>query len=243
MLRNIKITIEYDGTDFSGWQVQPNKRTVQGVLQNALAEFLGKKTKIIGAGRTDTGVHAIAQVANFSMKKNYDEHTIMNALNANLPNDIFVINAKEVDSKFHSRFDATSRVYLYRITKKYSVFERNYAWHCSKFHDIILMKKGIKFLLGKKDLTSFAIAKSKKENMYIDVKRCEWKKKKDELIFQIEADRFLHKSVRTIVGTFVLIGERKLKPQDIGTIIAAKDRKMAGKTAPPYGLYLKEVKY
>ena len=242
-MRNIKITLEYDGTNFSGWQIQPGRKTVQGVLQNALAEFLGKKTRITGAGRTDTGVHAIAQVANFSMEKNYDEHTIVNALNANLPNDVFVTNAEEVESKFHSRFDATSRVYLYRITRKYSVFDRNYAWYCSKFQDITLMKKGIKFLLGKKDLTSFAIAKSKKENMHIDVKRCEWKKKKDELILEIEADRFLHKSVRAIVGTFVLVGEGKLKPQDIETIIAAKDRKMAGETAPPYGLYLKEVKY
>jgi len=242
-LANIKITLEYDGGNFSGWQLQPRRKTVQGVIENALEQFLGKKTRIIGAGRTDTGVHAIAQVANFHMKKKYDNHTILNALNANLPDDVFVNRAEEVDENFHSRFDATSRIYLYRITNQYTVFLRNYAWFNAQEFDIPLMKKGAKLLLGKKDLTSFAIAKSKKENMFVNVKNCKWKSSGNELIFEIEADRFLHKSVRAIVGTLLLLGTGKLCLEDIEKIVSAKDRKMAGKTVPSHALYLKEVKY
>lgn len=242
-MRNIKIVLEYNGTNFYGWQIQSGKRTVQGVLESALEKFLSKKTKIIGAGRTDTGVHALGQVANFFLENNYSEKTIGNALNANLPNDIFVKKSEEVSPSFHSRFDALSRIYTYKISKNYSVFKRNFSWFYGFPLDISVMNKGCELLLGKKDLTSFTVAKSRKENMYMDIKKGLFIETEREIIFEIEADRFLHKSVRAIVGTFVLLGTKKLKLADIERIIAAKDRKIAGKTAPPYGLYLKNVKY
>ena len=242
-MRNIKIIMEYDGTDFYGWQIQPERRTVQGLLESALETFLNKKTKVTGAGRTDTGVHALNQVANFHMNGNYDEETIKNAINANLPCDISIKNVEKVDNSFNSRFDAISRIYIYRISKIYSVFNNAYSWHYGYTLDVYSMNKGCRLLLGENDMTSFTVAKSKKENMYMDIKKCHFMENEDEIVFEIEADRFLHKSVRTIVGTLTLLGKSKLDVSEIRNILLSKDRGKAGSTAPPNGLFLKEVKY
>ncbi|MBA7616520.1 tRNA pseudouridine synthase A [subsurface metagenome] len=242
-MRNIKIVLEYDGTNFYGWQVQPKKRTVQGVLESALEKFLCKKTKVTAAGRTDTGVHAHGQVVNFSPEGNYDEETIKNAINAHLPDDVFVKETEEVQNAFHSRFDALSRVYIYRILKNCSVFKRAFSWYYGYDLDISRMNEGCQLLLGQKDFTSFTVTKSKKENMCMDINRCQFRETEDEIIFEIEADRFLHKCVRIIIGTFVLLGRKKLEVVDIQKILLAKDRRRAGSTAPPNGLFLKEVKY
>jgi len=242
-LRNIKVVLEYDGTDFYGWQIQPEKRTVQGVLESVVEKFLRKKIQVIAAGRTDTGVHALGQVANFFIENDYDEETIKNAINANLPGDIFVRAAEQIDNSFHSRFDALSRIYIYKISKKKSVFKKRFSWYYGHTLDILYMNKGCELLLGKKDFTSFAVSKSKKENMNMDIKRCYFRETENEIIFEIEADRFLHKSVRTIIGTLVLLGSKNLDVVDIEKILQAKDRRSAGSTTPPHGLFLKEVKY
>ena len=242
-MRNIKVILEYDGTNFYGWQVQPGMRTVQGVLEKAIEKLLSKKIKTIGAGRTDTGVHAIGQVANFFINKRYELETIKKALNTYLPQDIFIKNIEEVNTNFHSRFNAKMRTYIYRISKQFSVFTRNYSWYYKYPLDIQAMNDCCKLLLGEKDLTSFSVTKSKKDNMVMSIKKCIFTERKNEVVFTIKADRFLHKSVRTIVGTLILVGEGKLSAREFKSIIIAKDRRKAGKTAPPYGLYLKEVKY
>lgn len=242
-MRNIKILIEYDGTNYSGWQVQPGKKTIQSILESAIEKFLGVKTSVIAAGRTDAGVHALNQVGNFTTASDYDEETVKQAINAQLPEDIYIKETIEVKFSFHSRFDATSRIYMYRISKGFSVFNRYFSWYCEYPLDILRMNKGCELLLGKKDFTSFAIAKSKKENMCMHVSKCNFQETNSEIIFEIEADRFLHKCVRTIIGTFVQLGRGKLEVQDIEKILLSKDRRKAGSTAPPQGLFLKEVKY
>jgi tRNA pseudouridine38-40 synthase len=235
--------MEYDGTHFFGWQIQPEQRTVQDELQTALEQFLGKPLKVTGAGRTDTGVHALGQVANFSIEKSYDGETIRNALNARLPDDIHIRSAEEVEQSFHARFDATARIYSYRIATSFSVFQSRYAWFCEYQLDIPRMNDACALLSGEVDCTSFAIAKSQKENMNMNIKRCEFTQRDDEILFEIEADRFLHKSVRTIVGTLLLIGRDKIDRDELSAIIQARDRARAGETAPAHGLYLTEVKY
>jgi tRNA pseudouridine38-40 synthase len=235
--------MEYDGTHFFGWQVQPEQRTVQGELQTALEQFLGDRVKIAGAGRTDTGVHALGQVANFNTEKSYDTETVRNALNARLPDDIFIKKVEEVASAFHPRFDATARIYTYRITTSYSVFESRYALFCEYQLDVPRMNEACALLIGEVDCTSFAIAKSQKENMHMSIKSCGFNKRNSTIIFEIEADRFLHKSVRTIVGTLILIGRGKIRRDEFASIIRARDRTKAGETAPAHGLYLTEVKY
>ncbi len=242
-MRNIKLLIEYDGTHFFGWQVQPEQRTVQGELQKALEQFLGKTTKVTGAGRTDAGVHARGQVANFNTGKAYDGVTICNALNARLPEDIYIQSAREVDSSFHARFDATARIYTYSIAIAFSVFRSRYTWFCDYPLDIGRMNDACTLLTGTKDCTSFAIAKSQKENMNMNIQSCGFAERNSTILFTIEADRFLHKSVRTIVGTLLLIGRGKIDNDDLRRIIQARDRTEAGETLPPHGLSLNEVKY
>lgn len=242
-MRNIKLLMEYEGTRFFGWQVQPDQRTVQGELQNALEQFLGKPTKVTGAGRTDTGVHALGQVANFTTEKPYDSDTICNALNAQLPDDIHIRAAEDAVPSFHARFDATSRIYTYRIVSSFSVFQSRYAWFCKYQPDVPRMNDACSMLTGEVDCTSFAIAKSQKENMNMHIRRCGFAEHNGGLQFSIEANRFLHKSVRTIVGTLLLIGRGKINRDEFASIVEARDRSKAGETAPAHGLYLSEVKY
>jgi len=242
-LRNIKIVLEYDGTKFSGWQVQPAERTVQGTLETAIERFLAKKIRVTGAGRTDTGVHALGQVANFHIDNNYDTKTIKDALNANLPEDVFIKEASEESHSFHSRFDALSRTYIYRISKKYSVFNRNFTWLYGSKLNIDRMNEGCKSLLGPNDFTSFTVVKSKKENMIMNIIRCMFNETEEEIVLTVESDRFLHKSVRAIMGTLILLGRSKLDVADIKKILLARNRKEAGRTVPAQGLFLKEVKY
>jgi tRNA pseudouridine38-40 synthase len=235
--------LEYNGASYAGWQIQPNAQTVQSTLESALKRFLGMKTKTIAAGRTDAGVHALGQVANFTTNKELDTVTIKNALNAYLPNDIFIKHAGDVDVSFNARFDAVSRLYVYRIAKKYSVFTRPYTWHYTHPLDVQRMNEGCSLLVGENDCTSFSIAKSRKENMVINIFRCHFTETENEIEFKIKADRFLHKSVRTMVGTLLLLGRKKLEVYDIKKIIASRDISQAGSTAPAHGLFLKEVNY
>lgn len=241
-MRNIKIVLEYDGTNFYGWQVQPEKRTVQSDLESGIKKFLGKNVRVTAAGRTDTGVHAIGQVANFHTDSDYDTETIKNALNANLPEDILVKEAEEMEGSFHSRFDAKSRLYIYRIAKFASVFSRFFSWYFGHPLDVTVMNKGCELMLGKRDLTSFTVAKSKKDNMIVNIMNCMFTENEKEIIFSIEADRFLHKCVRTILGTLIDISRSK-EPERIVDIIDAKKREKAGETVPPHGLFLKRVNY
>ncbi|KPL02495.1 MAG: hypothetical protein AMJ90_05575 [candidate division Zixibacteria bacterium SM23_73_2] len=243
MPKNIKLEIEYDGTSFSGWQTQPRKRTVQKEIENKLEKILGSKTKIIGAGRTDAGVHALGQVASFKTKSRLKEDQIKNALNGVLPEDIVIKNIEEVDSDFNARYSAKSKIYQYRIYLTKTALNRNYAWEIRYNLNMKKLKEATEKIIGKKDFSSFCVVKSTKKNNICKVKKAFWRKKKSELVFEIEGDRFLHSMVRALVGTLVDVGRGYFKLFDFERIIDSKDRKKAGITAPAKGLYLLKVNY
>ena len=243
MLRNIKLEIEYDGTDFYGWQIQPKLRTVQGEIQEKLETILGHKVNLIGAGRTDVGVHALGQVANFKTTGELDKNSVRNGLNGLLPDDIVIKKTEEVDLNFNSRYNAKSRLYNYRIHLGRTAILRNCMWEVLYSLNLESIFEVTKKIEGKHDFSSFCVAESTKDNNVCHVFSAKWEKSGDELIFKIEADRFLHTMVRSLVGTFIEVGRGYFSVSDFVNIVEAKDRKKAGPTASACGLYLVEVKY
>lgn len=243
MTRNIKLKIEYEGTDFSGWQRQPKLRTVQGEIENKLKKILQENISLIGAGRTDRGVHALEQVANFKTESRLNLVSMHRGLNSLLPEDILIKDVEEVDFDFNSRYSAKSRVYRYKICLGRDIFMRRYAWEVSYCLDLSKLKKTAKIITGRHDFTSFCVSKSAKPDNHCFVFRALWKKEENRLAFEIEADRFLHTMVRSLVGTMVDVGREYFSLKDFADILKAKDHKKAGLTAPAKGLYLAEVKY
>ena len=242
-MRNIKLEIEYDGTDFYGWQIQPKLRTVQGEIQDKLKTILGHKINLIGAGRTDVGVHALGQAANFKTTSEVSKNSIINGLNGLLPDDIVIKRIEEVDLNFNSRYDAKSRLYKYRIYLGRTAILRKYVWEVLYSLNLENIFEATKKIEGEHDFSSFCVAESTKDNNACRVFSAIWEKSEDELIFKIEADRFLHAMVRSLVGTLVEVGRGYFSASDFVNIMEAKDRKKAGPTAPACGLYLVEVKY
>lgn len=243
MLRNIKLEIEYNGTDFHGWQIQPKLRTVQGEIQDKLKTILGHKINLIGAGRTDVGVHALGQVANFKTTNELSKNSIINGLNGLLPDDIVIKKIEEVDLNFNSRYNAESRLYKYRFYLGRTAILRKYVWEVLYSLNLDNIFEASKMIEGEHDFSSFCMAESTKDNNVCRVFSATWEKSGDELIFKIEADRFLHAMVRSLVGTLVEVGRGYFSVSDFADIMEAKDRKKAGPTAPACGLYLVEVKY
>jgi len=243
MTRNIKLKIEYDGTDFSGWQKQPKLRTVQGEIEDKLKRILQEKITLIGSGRTDVGVHALEQVANFKTESELNLTSMHRGLNSLLPEDIFVKDVEEVDSDFNSRYGAKSRVYRYRICLGKNIFMRRYSWEVPYCLDLSKIKKTTKIILGRQDFTSFCVSKSAKPDNHCFIFRAGWKKDGKRLDFEIEADRFLHTMVRSLVGTLIDAGRGYFSLKDFINILKAKDHKKAGLTAPAKGLYLVKVNY
>jgi tRNA pseudouridine38-40 synthase len=243
--RNIKLTLSYDGLNYSGWQTQPGKHTIQGLLQQALGDLTGTFIKINGASRTDTGVSALGQVANFLIDSPIPAENFVKALNHRLPRDIAVTEAIEVDRDFDASGSAKSKLYRYTIFtgRKQNVLKTRNCWHRPAPLDIAAMDAAAKMLLGQKDFKSFASAADKRENSVRTVMRCEVKQEDDWVYIDIEADRFLYNMVRNIVGTLVEIGRGKWKPEKINEILDAKDRKAAGPIAPAQGLCLMWIKY
>jgi len=242
-IRNIKLTIEYDGTNYYGWQSQKNLKTIQETIQNALKKILQHDIKLNGAGRTDRGVHALAQIANFKTHSAIGLSKLKKALNSLLPADIVVKKIKEVNFAFHSRFSSKSKVYQYIIlNQKYpSAFLKDKVYFYPYPLDLQLMKKAARFLKGKHDFRSFQIADKVKRNSIRTIKDIRIQKKKNIIYINIEADGFLRGMARSIVGTLIEIGRGK--PLDIKKILKAKNRKTAGPTAPACGLYLVKVSY
>jgi tRNA pseudouridine38-40 synthase len=243
--RNISLVLEYDGTNYHGWQCQPNIITLQGVVQKSIEKILDHPVKIYAAGRTDTGVHAFGQVINFYTEKVINIASIMKGLNSILPGDIRVNKAREVDESFHARYSAKSKSYIYCIvtTRYQSPFSVRYAWHIPYTVDARLMNESIKEIIGAHDFSSF----KKKNEMY---KRHEREvlsagvKRRGEFIYIfIEATGFLRYMVRNIVGTLVLVGEGKISKEDFIAILQSRDRINAGPTAPPHGLFLRKIRY
>ena len=244
-VRNIKLTISYDGLNYSGWQQQRGKRTIQGELERAVGELTGVFIKVNGASRTDAGVSALGQVANFFIDSPIPTKNFVNAINHRLPRDIVVTEADEADQTFDASGSAKSKLYRYTIFtgKNRNVLKTRNCWHRHTALDIAAMGAAAKMLIGKKDFKSFASAADKRESSIRTVMQCEVTQEDKWVYIDIEADRFLYNMVRNIVGTLVEIGRGKWKPEKINEILEAKDRTAAGPIAPAAGLCLIWIKY
>ena len=244
-MQNKKIIVEYDGTGYCGWQVQPNGRSIQATLERAISTFFGAATRITGSGRTDAGVHALGQVANFFVEKDAEAHRILRGLNALTPPDIAVREIDSVGESFDARRDARSRVYEYHILNRptASPFFIHRAWHIHDSLDQRAMKEAVECLVGEHDYSSFRAAGCEAIHPIRRVYRTSWEQRGELLVFSIEATAFLRHMVRNIIGTVVEVGRGSRSPQSCVDLLQARDRTQAGPTAPPHGLYLCEVKY
>lgn len=243
MMQNYKLSLSYDGTDFHGWQRQPDKRTIQGVLEDSLAKITRKKINIIGAGRTDAGVHAQEQVANFKANLSIKDEELIRALNSLLPDEVRVTSLKKIDVDFHARKMAKSKIYQYRIINSpiISPFLSRYALHWFSPLQVNLMKEAAPLFARKADFRAFS--SSRLLNLVRKVMRSEIKKKGDEIIYTVEANGFLRYMVRTMVGTLLEIGKCKMPPEKIEEIFRKEKRSLAGPTVPAKGLCLIKVNY
>jgi len=245
-MRNIKLLIEYDGTNYLGWQVQPKGQTIQGVLEEKIGLLTGESVQLFGSGRTDSGVHALGQVAHFKTESRMNILSMQKALNSLVPPDIVIQKVEEVEDGFHARKHSKSKVYEYRILNRNlrSAFHRGYVWYIPQKLNFVEMQKAARSLVGEHDFSAFRTVGSPTRTTVRRVIRAEWKRGRDGLIrFEIEANGFLKQMVRSIIGTLVEVGKGKMKAADLRKILNSKDRKEAGPTAPARGLFLKEVKY
>jgi tRNA pseudouridine38-40 synthase len=243
MRQNYRITLCYDGTDYFGWQRQPNKKTIQGSLEKALTQITRKNLPIIGAGRTDAGVHALAQVAHFKTDSSLGEKEFMKAFNSLLPKDIRILSVQKVDQNFHARKTAVSKIYQYRIRKTPDInpFIFRYVLYWSSPLDVDQMKKAARLFVREADFTPFS------SNRHLHpvrrVLHSEIHTKGNEIIFEVEANGFLRYMVRTMVGTLLEIGRGKWPPEIVDNLFKEKKRSLASPTAPPQGLCLIKVNY
>jgi len=242
-MRNIKLVVEYDGSDFSGWQFQPNAVTVQGELERSLSRLTQNQVKLTAAGRTDAGVHALGQVANFHTNSHLPVETIRRGGNAMLAKSIRILLADDVSESFSARFSARARTYRYVISKWPKAVGRMYSWHCHYKLNIDPMQRACKSILGENDFEAFCQAGAQLDHYRCNVKSAAWFEKDDDLIFEVTANRFVHNMVRILVGTFVEIGRGKRVAEDMRIILQSKDRKQAGPTVPAHGLFLVSVEY
>lgn len=242
-MRNIKLTIEYDGTDFAGWQLQPGQRTVQGLLEEKLSSMLEENISILGSGRTDAGVHAAGQVANFKTSRDIPLKAFDEGLNSLLPRDVAILKAEEAAENFHARFDARSRRYRYQIVFQRSPLRERYAWRMTYKADPAVLQILAGQILGQHDFTSFSSAQAEVNNFICLIEKAEWNFDHEVWTFEIKANRFLHNMVRILVGTMIDMARGQMDHNDFEKILTAKDRTLAGKTAPACGLCLMEVLY
>jgi tRNA pseudouridine38-40 synthase len=245
-MRNIKLLIEYDGTNYLGWQVQPKGPTIQGILEERLGLLTEEKIQLFGSGRTDSGVHAICQVAHFKTESSMETHRMQRALNSLLPPDIVIQKMEEVEESFHARKHSKSKVYEYRILNRdlRSVFHRGFVWHIPQRLDFKEMGKATQYLIGEHDFSSFRSVGTPTRTTVRKVTQAEWKRGRDGLVrFEIEANGFLKQMVRAIIGTLIEVGKGKMSAVEFRKVLESKERSKAGPTAPAHGLFLKEVKY
>jgi len=237
------LEIAYKGTDFCGFQVQNNAKTVQGELNKALSVLLKMPTETIGSGRTDTGVHCKQQFLHLDISQTIQIDDLVHRLNRILPNSIAVLSAKAVKENAHARFDALSRSYEYYICEQKNPFSENLAYFYPLDLDIEKMNQAARYLLLYRDFESFSKTKTDVKTFFCDIKEAFWQKKEAYLVFYITADRFLRGMVRAIVGTLLEIGRGKMEVADFEQIILQKNRNKAGRAVPPQGLYLVNVHY
>lgn len=243
-MRNLKLTIQYDGTKYCGWQKQPNSSSIQGTIEYAIYEITKEKVNIIGSGRTDAGVHALGQVANFKINSNIPAARIPDALNAKLPKDISIIDCQEVSDDFHSRYSATGKIYRYLIYNKpyRSPLYKDISYHVRYDLDIQKMRVEAQSLLGTHEFKGFMSSGSSVKDTVRTIHNISIEESGDLIVLEVEGNGFLYNMVRILVGTLVDIGRGRIdKPLE--EIIASQDRGEAGHTAPAHGLFLKKVHY
>ena len=238
-----RLDLEYDGTDFRGWQIQPEERTVQAELESRLKTLFGQEVRTTAAGRTDTGVHALGQVVSFSGPKSIEPADLAKSLNGMLPPDAVVRKASVAAANFNARFSATKREYVYDIAYGDRAVGRAYAWSRRDVLDLNAMREAAQPVLGHHDFTSFCVAAKERESRDCDIRVCRWDPQDLGLRLTIEANRFVRSMVRSLVGTFVDIGRGFRIAAEMQDILEAKDRSHAGPTAPPHGLFLSRVDY
>ena len=247
-MRTLKLTIEYDGTDYVGWQRQPEGVSIQGLIEDALAAFEGAAVTVHGAGRTDAGVHALAQVASVTLTAAHDTSAIQRGLNAVLPLDVRIADVVDAPQGFHARFDARAKVYEYRIVNAsfVSAFQHRYAWHVPGRLDPARMRDASDVLVGTHDFAAFQGAGTTVHSTVRTIHRLDWRNGDGfdrPLVLEIEGNGFLRHMIRNIAGTLVEVGFGRWPIERVAAILASRDRMQAGPTAPPAGLFLAAVKY
>jgi tRNA pseudouridine38-40 synthase len=241
-----KLTIEYDGTPFVGWQVQDNGTSVQGVVADAVFAFTGERTAVSGAGRTDAGVHALGQVAHVDLGKDWEPDTVRDALNAHLrPRPVAVLTAERVADDFDARFSATRRHYLYRVVNRRAdlALDQQRAWRVPRPLDVAAMHAAAQKLVGRHDFTTFRSTECQAKSPVKTLDRLDVARDGDDVRITAMARSFLHNQVRSMVGSLIHVGEGKWRGDDLAAALAARDRTACGQVAPPLGLYLVRVEY
>jgi tRNA pseudouridine38-40 synthase len=244
--RNIRLTLEYDGTRYHGWQRQKNALSIQEVIETALGRLTGEAIRLIGSGRTDAGVHALGQVANFATRSTVPRRAFLHGLNSLLPMDIAVLEAEEVPLTFHARYAALAKTYEYRILNRpvRSPLHHLHAWWLAGPLDVAAMQQAIAILPGEHDFVAFRAAGSRPGQTLRRVREAAWHSQPEGwLHLTITANGFLRGMVRSLVGTMVEIGKGKYPPGYLSEVLEKRDRRLAGPTAPPQGLYLVRVEY
>ena len=244
-MRNIKLTIEYDGKEFNGWQKQPNKLNIQGEIERAIKDITGEKVELIASGRTDAGVHSLGQVANFKTKSTIPVEKIPIALNTKLKRSIRILNAEEVEERFHSRYNCKKKTYRYIInnSENGTAIYRNLEYNYSQKLDVEKMNKAAKEFIGEHDFKGFKASGTSSKNSIRIIYGAKVYQKNDRIIIELTGNGFLYNMVRIIAGTLIEVGIGKIQPDEISKIIESGDRQKAGKTLPPNGLYLVSVQY
>jgi tRNA pseudouridine38-40 synthase len=244
-MRNLKLTLAYDGTEFSGWQIQPEVPTVQGTLKQALEKLFNHPVNVTGSGRTDAGVHARGQVANVETIRSIDTDAVLRGVNSLLPPAIRVWQVEEVSADFHARRSARSKTYEYHIWRQHIVspFHCRYVYAFPYQMDEIAIDEATRTFLGTHDFTSFCATATVVEDRVRTIFESEWRRENEEWTFTIRGSGFLQYMVRTIVGTLLYVGTGKLRPTDIASIFEHRDRRRAGPCVPAHGLHLVRVEY
>lgn len=244
-MKNIRLTIEYDGKDFNGWQKQPNKLNIQGEIERAIEEITGEKVDLIASGRTDAGVHALAQMANFKTNSNLPIEKYPIALNTKLKKSIRIQKAEEVEEDFHSRYHCKQKTYRYVInnSEQGSSIYRNLEYFVPNKLNVEKMQEAVKYFEGEHDFKAFKASGTSSKSSVRTIYKTKVEKQGDRIVIELTGNGFLYNMVRIIAGTLVEVGLGKIEPNEIPEIIEKGERARAGKTLPPQGLYLVKVEY